>query len=73
MATRNKHQQERPSLPRVSKVFQALPASDLAIEQHLSRNKDCTKHYEDKQISIFAKGRTHFHLSALEAMFIKIL
>ena len=44
-----------------------------AIGQHLLNNEKCASHYDDNQFSILAKGRTLFHLSTLEATFIKIL
>ena len=44
-----------------------------AIGQHLLNNKKCAAHYDDNQFSILAKGRTLFHLSTLEATFIKML
>ena len=47
------------------------PASDSAITLHLSQNRTCAQHYDDRRSSILAKGRSPFHLSALEATFIK--
>ena len=44
---------------------------DSAIGLHLLRNLTCTQHYDDSIFSILAKGRSPFHLSALEAIFIK--
>ena len=44
-----------------------------AIGQHLLNNKKCAAQYDDNQFSILAKGRTLFHLSTLEATFIKML
>ena len=29
------------------KIYQSIPASDLPIRLHLSRNKKCVEHYED--------------------------
>ena len=46
-------------------------ASDLAIGLHLLQNPTCTQHYYDSRFSILAQGRSRFHLSALEATFIK--
>ena len=46
-------------------------ASDSAIELHLSQNPTCAQHYDDSRFSILAQGRSLFHLSALEATFIK--
>ena len=44
---------------------------DSAIGLHLLQNPDCTAHYHDQQFSVLAKARTQFHLTALEAIFIK--
>ena len=46
-------------------------ASGLAIELHLLPNPTCAQHYDDSRFSILARGRSPFHLSALEATFIK--
>ena len=45
---------------------------DSAIGLHLLCNPTCAQHYDDSMFSILAKGRSPFHLSALEATFIKI-
>ena len=54
-------------------LFQSNHTSTSAIGQHLLNNEKCASHYDDNQFSILAKGRTLFHLSTLEATFIKIL
>ena len=46
-------------------------ASDSAIGNHLSQNPTCAQHYDDSRFSILVQGRSPFHLSALEATFIK--
>ena len=46
-------------------------ASDSAIGPHLLQNSTCAQHYDDSRFSILAHGRSPFHLSALEATFIK--
>ena len=46
-------------------------ASDSAIGLHLLQNPICAQHYDDRRFSILAQGRSPFHLSALEATFIK--
>ena len=46
-------------------------ASDSAIGLHLLQNPTCAQHYDDSRFSILARGRSPFHLSALEATFIK--
>jgi len=38
---------------------------------HLLQNKECTNHYNHQQFSILARARSAFHLSALEATYIK--
>ena len=47
-------------------------ASDLAIGLHVLQNPTCAQHYDDSRFSTLAQGRSPFHLSALEATFIKI-
>ena len=44
---------------------------DSAIGLHLLQNPDCAAHYHDRQFSILAKARNQFHLTSLEAIFIK--
>ena len=44
---------------------------DSAIKQHLLKNPPCASQYSDIKFSIIAQGHTSFHLSALEATFIK--
>ena len=46
---------------------------ESAIGQHLPDNAQCALHYNNKKFSILARGRSSFHLSALEAIFIKSL
>ena len=46
-------------------------SSDSAIGQHLLQNNECASNYAMNRLSILAKGRSQFHLSALEATFIK--
>ena len=54
-------------------LFQSNHTCTSAIGQHLLNNEKCASHYDDNQFSILAKGRTLFHLSTLEATFIKTL
>ena len=42
-----------------------------AIGQHLLQNPTCAHEYNDNNFSILARGRTFFHLSTLEATYIK--
>ena len=46
-------------------------ASDSAIGLHLLQNPTCAQHDDDSIFAILAQGRSPFHLSALEATFIK--
>ena len=46
---------------------------ESAIGQHLLDNDQCALHYSNEKFSILARGRSSFHLSALEATFIKSL
>ena len=46
---------------------------ESAIGQHLLDNAQCGLHYSNEKFSILARGRSSFHLSALEATFIKSL
>ena len=46
---------------------------ESAIDQHLLDNAQCALHYSNEKFSILARGRSSFHLSALEATFIKSL
>ena len=47
------------------------PASDSAIGLHLLQNPTRAQHYDNSRSSIFAQGRSPFHLCALEDTFIK--
>ena len=46
---------------------------ESSIGQHLLDNAQCALHYRNEKFSILARGRSSFHLSALEATFIKSL
>ena len=71
---RSKLQPDRLFIKRECKsASQLSPAGYSEIEQHLLENKDCAVRYDDKQFSILANGRLHFHLSTLEATYIKTL
>ena len=47
-------------------------SSSSAIGLHLIKNPQCAKNYRDERFSIIAHGRSTFHLSVLESMFIKL-
>ena len=64
----------RKSLPRRCKANNSpRQFHESAIGQHLPDNPVCTSHYNDDKFSILARGRSLFHLSALEDTFIKSL
>ena len=44
---------------------------DSAIGLHLLLNASCAKHYHQDRFRILARGRSFFHLSVLESIFIK--
>ena len=65
--------QDRSTFARSCKSIRSLKAetSFSAIGQHLLQNPTCARKYNDGKFSIFARGRTSFHLSILEATYIK--
>ena len=48
-------------------------ACESAIGLHLLQNSTCAQHYDDSSFSILFKGHFLFHVSALEATFLKLL
>ena len=46
---------------------------ESVIGQHLLDHAQCALHYSNEKFSILARGRSSFHLSSLEATFIKSL
>ena len=46
------------------------PESDSAIGQHLLESNQCARNYSDSQFKILTTGRSQFHLSLLEAVYI---
>ena len=63
----------RSSLSRSCKTNQSQRFHESAIGQHLLDNAQCALHYNINKFSILSRGRSAFHLSALEATFIKSL
>ena len=60
----------RKSLPRRCKANNSpRQFHESAIGQHLLDNPACASHYNDDKFSILARGRSLFHLSALESYF----
>ena len=62
----------RQSVPRPGKDTSPRQFHESAIGQHLA-NAQCALHYNKDKFSVLARARTPFHLSALEATFIKSL
>ena len=60
--------------PSIAPVNCYEPRCDSAIGQHLLTDQSCAQHYSefDDRFAILAKGRSAFHLSALEATFVKV-
>jgi len=63
----------RQSLPRPGKATSSRQFHESTIGQHLLDNAECALHYNNDKFSVLARARTSFHLSALEATFIKSL
>ena len=70
---RTGHQQQKFQPQRNCKKTSTEINCDSAIGQHLLQNKTCANNFNTNQFSILAKARTQFHLSTLEATFIRIL
>ena len=64
--------QDRKAFNRSCKLTNHEPICDSAIGQHLLTNQSCALHCSDDRFSILSKGRSAFHLSALEATYIKV-
>ena len=56
---------------RACKQSQATPECDSAIGQHLSENAQCAANYNEDQFSILDTACNEFHLSVLEASYIR--
>jgi len=65
--------QDRTQLSRSCKLTNSAPTCDSAIGQHLLESRSCALEYNDNRFSILARGRSAFHLSALEATYIRTL
>ena len=65
--------QDQSTLARSCKPIRSFKTetSFSAIGQHLLQNPTCAHQYNDNKFSILARGRTSFHLSTLEATYIK--
>ena len=69
-----------PGLPNLQSLFRSYKANtrpqqfhESSIGQHLLDNAQCALHNSNEKLSILARGRSSFHLFALEAIFIKSL
>ena len=65
--------QDQSTLARSCKPIRSFKTetSFSAIGQHLLQNPTCAHEYNDNKFSILAHGHTSFHLSTLEATYIK--
>ena len=70
---RTGHQQQKFQPQRNCKKTATEINCDSAIGQHLLQTETCANNFNTNQFSILAKARTQFHLSTLEATFIRIL
>ena len=66
--------QDRSTLARSCKPIRShkVKTSFSAVGHHLLQNPTCAREYNDGKFSILARGRTSFHLSTVEATYIKI-
>ena len=48
------------------------PSYTSSIGQHLLKNPSCAEKYKERNFSVLARGRSAFHLSALESTFIQM-
>ena len=64
--------QDRKAVNRLCKLTNHEPICDSAIGQHLLTNQSCALHHSDDRFSILSKGCSAFHLSAIEATYIKV-
>ena len=58
-------------LHKIASIFPVPARKTAFLGQHLLKNPSYASQYSDIKFSILARGRTSFHLSALEATFIK--
>ena len=63
---------QRMQTNRACKRKQPAPECDSAIGQHLLENDQCAANYNDDQFSILDTARSLFHLSLLQASYIKV-
>ena len=69
----SEHVSQRRTLARSCKPIRSFKAETFfsTIGQHLLQNPTCAREYNDNKFSILAHGRTSFHVSTLEATYIK--
>ena len=64
--------QGQSTLARSCKPIRSFKAeTSFSAIGHLLQNPTCAREYNDNKFSILARGRTSFHLSTLEATYIK--
>ena len=55
-----------------SRKYKLPKTHSSAIGQHLIDNAECAAQYHDGRFSILARGRSNYHLSVLEAIYIRL-
>ena len=68
---RKKSNTLREQPPRLCKNNNSKINCESAIGQHLLTNPECAKTYTDDNFRIIGQGRSSFHLSVLESVYIK--
>ena len=68
---RKKSNTVREQPPRLCKNNNSKINCESAIGQHLLTNPECAKTYTDDNFRIIGQGRSSFHLSVLESVYIK--
>ena len=71
MSIRKKSNTVREQPPRLCKNNNSKINCESAIGQHLLMNPECAKTYRDDNFRIIGQGRSSFHLSVLESVYIK--
>ena len=68
---RKKSNTVREQPPRLCKNNNSKINCESAIGQHLLTNPECAKTYTDDNFRIIGQGRSSFHLSVLESVYVK--
>ena len=69
---RKKSNTVREQPPRLCKNNNSKINCESAIGQHLLMNPECAKTYTDDNFRIIGQGRSSFHLSVLESVYIRL-